>query len=273
MSRMQLRAIFISDVHLGTRDAQAEHLLDFLRHTDSEYLYLLGDVVDFWKARSGWYWPRLHSEVVQAILEKARRGTRVVYVPGNHDEWLRDYAGAEFNGIAVRQGLVHVTAAGKRLLLLHGDEFDSAVRCNRLLGHVGSGFYDVLLWLNRAYNHARRRLGFPYWSLSAWIKGRVKNAVAYVERFEQAALHEAERHHVDGLVCGHIHKPALRQEGTLCYANPGDWVEHCSALVETPQGELRLIRWAAESLHWVGEPGAPATVTAPVGEWAEPPAT
>jgi UDP-2,3-diacylglucosamine pyrophosphatase LpxH len=263
MSSLQLRAIFISDVHLGTRDAQAEHLLDFLRHTDSDYLYLLGDVIDFWKAQSGWYWPRLHTEVVQAVMEKARRGTRVIYVPGNHDEWLRDYAGAEYNGIEVRLGLVHETLAGQRLLLLHGDEFDSAVRCNRLLSHVGSGFYDVLLFLNRAYNRVRRRLGFPYWSLSAWIKGRVKNAVEYVQRFEQAALHEAARHRVDGLVCGHIHKPELLHEDGLSYANTGDWVEHCSALVETRQGELRLIRWAEESMHWLQDAAADAAAPAP----------
>lgn len=264
MSSLQLRAIFISDVHLGTRDAQAEHLLDFLRHTDSDYLYLLGDIVDFWKAQSGWHWPQLHTEVAQAILDKARRGTRVIYVPGNHDEWLRDYAGSEFNGIEVRLGLVHQTAAGKRLLLLHGDEFDSAVRCNRLLSHVGSGFYDVLLFLNRAYNRMRRRLGFPYWSLSSWVKGRVKNAREYVQRFEQAALHEAARHHVDGLVCGHIHQPALLHAAGLCYANPGDWVEHCSALVETAQGELQLIRWAEESMHWLGAAAIPANVSSPV---------
>lgn len=251
MSRLQFRAIFISDVHLGTRDAQAEHLLDFLYHTDSEYLYLLGDIVDFWKARSGWYWPQIHTEVARAILEKAQRGTRVIYIPGNHDEWLRDYAGTEVNGIEVRLGMVHQTASGQRLLLLHGDEFDSAVRCNRLLGHVGSGFYDLLLVLNRAYNQVRRKLGFPYWSLSSWIKGRVKNAMDYVLRFEQAALHEASRHHVDGLICGHIHQPALHQTGSLRYANPGDWVEHCSALVENGQGELHLVHWAQDSMHWL----------------------
>ncbi len=264
MSTLKLRTIFISDVHLGTRDAQAEHLLDFLRHTESEYLYLLGDIVDFWKARSGWYWPRQHSEVVQAILDKARRGTRVVYVPGNHDEWLRDYIGTEFNGIELRQGLVHRTLQGERLLLLHGDEFDSAVRCNRLLSHVGSGFYDVLLYLNRAYNALRRRCGFSYWSLSSYIKRRVKNARDYIERYEAAALHEAQRHKVDGLVCGHIHQPALREVDGVRYLNTGDWVEHCSAVVETQSGELHLINWATESVHWLHEQEEAAPVAASV---------
>ncbi len=263
MGTLKLRTIFISDVHLGTRDAQAEHLLDFLRHSESEYLYLVGDIVDFWKARSGWYWPRLHTEIVQAVLEKARRGTRVVYIPGNHDEWLRDHAGAEFNGIEIRLGMVHQTLQGKRLLLLHGDEFDNAVRCNRLLSHVGSGFYDVLLYLNRIYNGIRRRLGFPYWSLSSYIKRRVKNAMAYVDRFAAAACHEATRHKVDGLVCGHIHHPALAEVDGVRYINTGDWVEHCSAVVETLQGDLHLLNWAEESVHWIDRNAAPVTPPEP----------
>ncbi len=260
MKSLRLRTIFLSDVHLGTRDAQADLLLDFLHHTESDYLYLLGDIVDFWKARSGWYWPREHSAVVQAIIDKARTGTRVIYVPGNHDEWLRDYAGAEFNGVQIRLGLVHKTAAGKRLLLLHGDEFDSAVRCNRLLSHVGSGFYDVLLYLNRIYNGMRRRLGFPYWSLSSYLKRRVKNALDYIERYAEAARHEAARHKADGLVCGHIHHPALEEVDGVQYVNTGDWVEHCSAVVETADGELHLINWAEEGRFWKaeGERVAPA---------------
>jgi len=264
MSTLKLRTIFISDVHLGTRDAQAEHLLDVLRNTESEYLYLLGDIVDFWKARSGWYWPQCHSEVVQAIMEKARRGTRVIYVPGNHDEWMRDYVGTEVTGIELRTGLVHETLRGERLLLLHGDEFDSAVRCNRLLSHIGSGFYDVLLYLNRAYNALRRRFGFSYWSLSSYIKSRVKNAMEYVARYEAAAVHEAVRHKVDGLVCGHIHHPVLREVDGVRYVNTGDWVEHCSAVVETLSGDLHLVRWAEESVHWLKDEDESMGETAPV---------
>jgi Uncharacterized protein conserved in bacteria len=258
MQNLQFRAIFISDIHLGTRDAQASHLLDFLNHTESEYLYLLGDVVDFWKAKSGWYWPAQHTEVLQALLRKARRGTRVIYVPGNHDEWLRDYARSEFNGIELRLGAVHHTADGRRFLLLHGDEFDSAVRCNRVLNLLGSSAYDVLLWLNRIHHQMRRRLGFSYWSLSSWIKSRIKNAAAYVQRFEQAALREAERHGVNGVICGHIHQPTMRYGAGLCYANTGDWVEHCSALAEDREGRLHLIHWAEDSLHWLQGREVPA---------------
>lgn len=248
---LRLRTIFISDVHLGTRDVQAEHLLDFLRNTESEYLYLVGDLVDFWKARQRWHWPRMHTEIADLVLEKARHGTRVVYIPGNHDEWLRDYAGSEFNGVEVRFEAMHETARGQRLLILHGDEFDGAVRCNRLIEAIGSGFYDLLLVLNRAWNRLRRRFGLSYWSLCSYLKRRVKNAVEYVARFEQAAVHEAARRQMDGIVCGHIHQPRLRDIGGIRYANTGDWVEHCSALVETHAGELRLVHWAEESLCWL----------------------
>ena len=253
---LRLRSIFISDVHLGTRDVQSEHLLDFLRNTECEHLYLVGDLVDFWKARQRWYWPREHTAIAELVLEKARRGTRVVYVPGNHDDWLRDHAGSELNGVDIRQETSHETAQGLRLLITHGDEFDGAVRCNRLLATIGSGFYDVLLFLNRAWNRLRRKFGFPYWSLCSWLKRRVKNAVEYIERFEHAAVHEAARRGFDGIVCGHIHVPGLREIDGIRYANTGDWVEHCSALVETRSGELMLLRWAGEGAHRLGARGA-----------------
>lgn len=258
--KLKVRAMFLSDAHLGTRDAQCGHLYDLLRHTESEYLYLLGDMVDFWKARSGWYWPPLHSNIVQLILDKARRGTRVLYIPGNHDEWLRAYVGAHYHGVEICGDGVHTTLRGERWLLLHGDEFDEAVRHNRLLTWLGDGAYDLLLRLNRWHHRLRQRLGRPYWSLSAFLKGQVKNAMAYVDRYERAVAHEACRRGFDGVVCGHIHQAALKAIAGVRYANTGDWVEHCTTLVETNNGELHLIRWAEESRHWVDAGAAPAVM-------------
>ena len=247
MSDFKQRAIFISDTHLGTRDAQSEYLLDFLRNSESDYLYLLGDIIDIWKLRSGWHWPQLNNDLLQLVFKKARTGTRVIYVPGNHDEMLRKYVGSNFNGIQIQQDAIHVTADGRRLLLIHGDEFDSVVTNNRWLAHIGSWAYDVLLWLNRHFNNLRRRLGFPYWSLSHYLKHRVKNAVNYISSFEQALVREARQRGVDGIVCGHIHHAAIEEMEGISYANSGDWVESCTALAENDQGQMRIIHWLEES--------------------------
>jgi UDP-2,3-diacylglucosamine pyrophosphatase LpxH len=237
------RAIWISDVHLGTRACKADFLLDFLRSTDSEYLYLVGDIVDGWRLRKSWYWAQSHNDVIQKILRKARKGTKVIYIPGNHDEWLRDYADHDFGGVLLLAEAIHVTADGKRLLVIHGDAFDGVVRYARWLALLGDWAYDLTLRINNAFNLARRHLGYPYWSLSAYLKSRVKNAVQFVSDYANAIAAAARAHRVDGIVCGHIHQPEIREMGGVLYCNDGDWVESCSALVEHFDGRLEILHW------------------------------
>lgn len=239
------RTIWISDVHLGTRGCKAEYLLDFLRHTESEFLYLVGDIIDCWRLRRSWFWLQSHNDVVQKILRKARKGTKVIYVPGNHDEPLRDYADMVFGGIQVSMEAIHVTAEGRRLLILHGDDFDGVVRYAKWLALLGDRAYELMIAVNHWFNLLRRRLGYPYWSLSAYLKHRVKNAVEFISDFETAVAEEAGRRQVDGVVCGHIHRAEIRQIGPVLYCNDGDWVESCTALVEHRDGRLEIIDWAA----------------------------
>jgi UDP-2,3-diacylglucosamine pyrophosphatase LpxH len=239
------RSIWISDIHLGTRGCKADFLLDFLKHTESDYLYLVGDIIDCWRLRRYWYWQQSHNDVVQKLLRKARKGTHVVYVPGNHDEPLRDYTEMQFGGVTVLEETIHATADGKRLLILHGDKFDGIVKYARWLAILGDHAYTTILSLNHWYNLARRQLGLPYWSLSAWIKGRVKDAVRYIDDYEIAIVEEARRQGVDGVVCGHIHKAEMRQFGSVLYCNDGDWVESCTALVEHMDGRLEILDWAS----------------------------
>lgn len=239
------RAIWISDVHLGTRGCKAEFLLDFLKHTDSDYLYLVGDIIDCWRLRRSWYWAQSHNDVVQKLLRKARKGTRVVYVPGNHDEPLRAYTEMQFGGVTVLVEAIHETADGRRLLVLHGDEFDGIVKYARWLALLGDRAYNLMIFVNHWFNRARRRLGYPYWSLSAYLKLKVKNAVDYINEFEEAVAAEARRRGVDGVVCGHIHKAEIRRVGDILYCNDGDWVESCTALVEHGDGRLEIVDWAA----------------------------
>jgi UDP-2,3-diacylglucosamine pyrophosphatase LpxH len=237
------RTIWLSDIHLGTRGCKADFLLDFLRHTESDTLYLVGDIVDGWRLKRSWYWPQAHNDVVQKLLRKARKGTRIVYVPGNHDEWLRDYASIVLGGVVVQSEAVHQTADGRRLLIIHGDAFDGVVAYARWLALLGDGAYTVALWLNNHFNRIRRRLGYPYWSLSAYLKGKVKNAVEYIGNFAAAVTEEARRRGVDGVICGHIHCAEIRDMGDVVYCNDGDWVESCTALVEHFDGRLEIIRW------------------------------
>lgn len=240
------RSLWISDVHLGTRGCRASLLLDFLRHTDSERLYLVGDIVDAWQLRKGWYWPERHNEVVRALLRKARGGTLVVYVPGNHDEFLRQYGRLALGGVSVVEDAVHTMADGRRFLVIHGDAFDGVVTCARWLAHLGDRAYHTALHLNRLLNAVRRRLGYPYWSLSSYLKHRVKNAVSFISNFEGALVEVARQRGLDGVICGHIHHPELRVVEGLVYANDGDWVESCTALAEHGDGTLELIHWARE---------------------------
>lgn len=238
------RTVFISDIHLGTKGCQAELLLDFIRHIECESLYLVGDIVDGWKLRSGWHWPQAHNDVVQKILRMARKGVKVVYVPGNHDDRVREFVGVHFGGVVVARDAIHETADGRRFLVLHGDEFDGVVQHAKWLAFVGDYAYRALIAANTLFNRARRRLGFGYWSLSAFLKTRVKNALQFVENFEAAVADEARRRGVDGVICGHIHKAEMRDIDGIAYINDGDWVESCSALVEHHDGRLEILEWA-----------------------------
>ena len=259
------RTLWVSDVHLGTRDAKAEYLLDFLRATESDTLYLLGDVVDGWALRRSWYWTQAANDVVQKVLRKARKGTRVVYVPGNHDSFARAYVGHSFGGIDVRERALHTTADGRRLLVLHGDEFDGVVRLAPWLSHVGAWAYQGILRLNRPVNRLRARLGRPYWSLSAYLKGKAKRAVQYVGDFGVAVAAEAARHGADGVVCGHIHHAEIREVGGVQYLNCGDWVESCTALAEGFDGRLELVRWHTVG-HDAGRESAGRDGAVPTGD-------
>ncbi len=237
------RTLFLSDFHLGSRGCQARLLLDFMRFHDAESIYLVGDIVDGWRLRRSWYWPQEHNDVVQKFLRKARKGSRVVYVPGNHDEFLRDYVGSQFGGIELVDRAIHVTADGRRLLIIHGDQFDVVVRHSRWLAHVGDKAYGTVLILNTLFNKVRRRLGFGYWSLSAYLKLKVKNAVNYIGAFEEALAGEARREGADGVVCGHIHHARIADFSGFHYVNTGDWVESCTAVAEHHDGRLEIIRW------------------------------
>ncbi len=243
---LHYRTIWISDTHLGAREAKAEYLLDFFTNCNADTIYLVGDILDLWKLRS-WYWPESCNRLVQLMVERARLGTRVVYIPGNHDERLRDFIGCHFSGIEIQQQAIHQGADGRRHLVLHGDEFDCVVMHNKWLAHLGDKGYEALLRLSHWFNQIRRRLGFPYWSLSLYIKQRVKEAVNYIGNFEQAVVDAAERHGVQGIVCGHIHHAAIRTIAGVDYHNCGDWVESCTALVEEANGAIQVIDWTQES--------------------------
>jgi UDP-2,3-diacylglucosamine pyrophosphatase LpxH len=237
------RALFISDVHLGARGCQAERLLDFLREYDAETIYLVGDIVDGWALKSGWYWPQAHNDVVQKLLRKARKGARIIYVPGNHDEVLRDFYGTHFGGIEVVENATHEGADGRRYLVTHGDQFDLVVQNARWLALLGDKAYDLAIAVNRIFNAVRRRLGFPYWSLSRWAKLKVKNAVNYIGDFERTLAAEAQRFDADGVICGHIHHAAIHDQFAVRYLNCGDWVESCTAIVEHRDGRFEIITW------------------------------
>ncbi len=245
--KRKFRTVWISDIHLGTRGCNAELLVDFLRSIECETLYLVGDIVDGWRLKKGWYWPDEHNEVVRRVLKLAHRGTRVVFVCGNHDEMLRPYAGLTFGGVELVLEAVHVTADGRRLLVTHGDGFDAVVLYHRWLAVLGDKAYELMMRLNIAFNLVRRRLKMPYWSLSSYMKKRVKNAVQYVGRYEEAVAHEAHVRGLDGIVCGHIHTAEIRDFDGITYYNDGDWVESCTALVEDFAGAMSILDWLAET--------------------------
>lgn len=240
---LKVRTIFISDVHLGTKGCQAEVLLDFLKHCDAEFVYLVGDIVDGWRLKRSWYWPRSHNDVVQKLLRKARKGSHIIYVPGNHDEFLRHYYDLSFGDIEIKNNPIHTTADGRRLLIIHGDQYDNVMMCSRWLAYLGDNAYEMLLRLNQPINKIRRLLGLSHWSLSAFLKLKVKNAVNFISCFEEVVASDAKDKNVDGVVCGHIHHAEIRDINGLTYYNDGDWVESCTALVEHMDGKMEIIHW------------------------------
>lgn len=245
--RRHVRSIWISDVHLGYSGCSADHLLKFLRSMRCENLYLVGDIVDFWSLKKRRFWPQDHNNVVRSILGKAKHDTRVVFVPGNHDEAMRAYNGMTLGNVEVRNEVIHETVDGRRFLVMHGDQFDGAVLNSRWLGMIGTRLYDALLRANGLVNRVRTRFGLDYWSLAAFLKHRVKNAVKYISNFEQAVAREARRQKVDGLICGHIHRPEISTINGVSYLNCGDWVESCTALLEHHDGSIELVHCADRS--------------------------
>lgn len=246
---VRVRSLFISDVHLGTKGCQADRLLDFLRHHDAETLYLVGDIVDGWCLRSRWYWPTAHNAVVQALVDQARAGKRLVYVAGNHDDFARDYVGSAFAGLEVVDHAIHRGRDGRDYLVVHGDHFDLVVRHARWLAVLGDVGYRAALAANVGLNTIRSRFGLGYWSFSAWAKLRVKNAVNHIGQFEAVLASEAARHQAQGVICGHIHHAALHDDFGVRYINTGDWVESCTGVVEHPDGRFEIIRWADRRGH------------------------
>ena len=240
---LRYRTVFISDTHLGTRGCKAEHLANFLRRAECETLYLVGDIVDGWRLRRSWYWPAAHNDVVQEILRKAREGVRVIYIPGNHDESLRDYTGLNFGGVDLVFDSIHETADGRRFLVIHGDHFDGVVMHARWLAVMGDWAYALALVISDGLSWIRRKLGLSYWSLSGYLKYKVKNAVEYISNYEQALVREAKHRKVDGVICGHIHHAEISTMEGVLYCNDGDWVESCTALVEDYAGALSILEW------------------------------
>ncbi|MBX3570296.1 MAG: UDP-2,3-diacylglucosamine diphosphatase [Rhizobiaceae bacterium] len=240
----RFRTLFISDVHLGSKAAKADFLVDFLRHHEADRIYLVGDIVDGWRLRRTWHWPQSHNDVVQKILRQARKGTEIVYVVGNHDEFLRMFPGTHFGGILVCDRAVHETADGRRFLVIHGDQFDAIVHGARWLAYLGDRAYDLAIVANRVVARARRLLGLPYWSLSSWAKVKVKHAVNFIGAFQEVLVQEARRSEVEGVICGHIHHATIDRYAEITYVNTGDWVESCTAVAEHGDGTLEILRWA-----------------------------
>jgi len=261
---LRVRSVFISDIHLGFKGCSAELLLDFLHHVEMDTLFLVGDIIDVWSMKRSMFWPQAHNNVVRTILGKAKRGTKVIFVPGNHDEVFREFDGAVFGNLEIHHEYIHTGADGRRMLVLHGDAFDSVVKCSPWLAKLGSNIYDFLLAVNPYINWVRRKLNRPHWSLAAYLKNKTKTAVQYIGSFEEAVADAARRRNVDTVVCGHIHRAEVRDIDGVLYCNDGDWVESCTSLVEDMNGQLRLIDWPVlrEQLT------KPAPMAVPVGQAA-----
>jgi UDP-2,3-diacylglucosamine pyrophosphatase LpxH len=243
-TKLKFETIWLSDIHLGSRECKADFLYQFLARAECRTLYLVGDVVDFWSMKNQWFWPAEHMHLLRKLLERADNGTRVVYVPGNHDDLMREIAARAFGKLSIERRAEHTTLRGKRLLITHGDEFEYGIRCSLFARFLGSVSYNGLLRLNRLYNRLRAWRGKPYWSLSTYIKNRVGNARRAIDAFEQAAAHAARDEGFDGVICGHIHQPRIREIDGLLYCNDGDWVDNCTTLVEHLDGTLELLHWS-----------------------------
>lgn len=254
MQPLHFRSIWVSDIHLGGKNLKSDQFYQFLRHTESEYLYLVGDIFDLWKLKKNWFWPEINERIISLILTKAKNGTRVFYLPGNHDHIVRNYLGSSFHGIQLCEEIIHSAVDGRRYLVLHGDRFDCVVQHSRWLADIGSTLYDLLLAVNRWYNSYRQWRGLAYFSISAWLKHKCKTAVNYIGDFEQTLVREMRKKQVDGLICGHIHHATIKPLDGFLYSNAGDWVESCTALAENLNGTLGLIQWAEQNpLHIVQE--------------------
>lgn len=243
----KVRTLFISDVHLGSKIAKANYLIDFLRVYEAETIYLVGDIVDGWRLRRSWHWPQSHNDVVQKLLRKARKGAKVIYIAGNHDEFLRGFQGRHFGGIEVADQMIHVAADGRRYLVIHGDQFDAIVHNVRWLAYLGDKAYDLAIVVNRVVGRVRRTFGLPYWSFSSWAKVTVKRAVNFISAFQAIVAEQASNAGVDGVICGHIHHAAMEDIGGVRYINTGDWVESCTAVVENFDGSMEILRWTEAS--------------------------
>jgi len=238
------KTIFISDLHIGSTQCQADILLDFLKHNDCDVLYLVGDIIDFWALSKKVYWPKDHNTIIQKILRKARHDTRVIYIPGNHDENVRDYNDYVFGDIVVKNSVIHTTADGKRFLVVHGDEYDTIAKYHKWIAKLGSKGYDFLLEVNRLFRAIRRIFGIrSHFSLAAFIKFKVKNAVQFISDYEQSIVNTLSDEGLDGVICGHIHHAEIKNLDGFLYVNTGDFVESCTGIVEHYDGRLELIRW------------------------------
>ncbi len=247
-AKTHYRTIFLSDIHLGTKGCQVDRLIDFLKQHSCDQLYLVGDIVDGWRmSTNGIYWPQEHNNVLRRFLTLMKRGTRVIYVTGNHDEFLRRYSPMEIGNLSVVDEAEHTTGDNQRLLVVHGDQFDVITRYHRWLAWLGDAGYTFLLELNRHLNRLRNKFGYGYWSLSAWVKHRVKTAVSYIGDYEEAVAHHCRRQKFDGVVCGHIHHAEISDFDGVTYMNCGDWVESCTALVESEQGEFFILNWSEQT--------------------------
>lgn len=248
-SAKRYRSIFISDVHLGTKDCKARHLAEFLKFNKCEQLYLVGDIFDGWRMKSGIYWHKSFNRVIRHLLKLSKTGTPVYYITGNHDEFLRKYANSQFDNIHLLNRATHISADNKRFLVIHGDQFEGVTRCSRVLKYIGDVGYEFLMVLNRAFNKVRARWGYGYWSFAAFLKTHIKRAKEYIHDYEEAVALGAKKQGFDGVICGHIHQAAMKPINNIEYMNTGDWVESCTAIVEDFEGNFELIHWLHSPIH------------------------
>jgi UDP-2,3-diacylglucosamine pyrophosphatase LpxH len=269
---MRLRTVFISDIHLGFKGCSADYLLEFLHQVEMDYLFLVGDIIDVWSMKKTMFWPQSHNNVLRTILGKAKRGTKVIFVPGNHDEVFREFDGSVFGNLEIHREYIHESADGRRMLILHGDEFDSVVKFSPWLAKVGSNVYDLLLAVNPYINWVRRRFKLPHWSLASYLKNTTKKAVQYIGSYEDSVAQAARKRGVQAVVCGHIHRAEMRDMNGILYCNDGDWVESCTSLVEDMNGRLSLIEWPAirDRLLAASPPAAAAADSAAAADAMDP---